>query len=166
MSLAPFGHSSAAWHSARAEEKGDGGERKVVLHHPQMLCHARDCSALGAGDGASSAGHGKIAAFPPLWSVKELNGSFVVQDATGQPLAYVYFEGEPQRQMSMRLISRDKARRIAAERGEAAEAVAQRVNEAFVSRRAMMDRDMVRRPTSRRQYGDRQRHARNAVNAQ
>ena len=46
---------------------------------------------------ASSAGHGKIAAFPPLWSVKELNESFVVQDATGQPLAYVYFEDEPQR---------------------------------------------------------------------
>ena len=51
---------------------------------------------------ASSADHGKIAAFPPLWSVKELNESFVVQDATGQPLAYVYFEDEPQRQMSMR----------------------------------------------------------------
>ena len=50
---------------------------------------------------ASSADHGKIAAVPPLWSVKELNESFVVRDATGQPLAYV-FEDERQRQMSMR----------------------------------------------------------------
>jgi hypothetical protein len=50
---------------------------------------------------ASSADHGKIAAVPPLWSVKELNESFVVRDATDQPLAYV-FEDERQRQMSMR----------------------------------------------------------------
>ena len=41
---------------------------------------------------ASSAGHGKIAAFPRLWSVVGLNEGFVVQDAGGQPLAYVYFE--------------------------------------------------------------------------
>jgi hypothetical protein len=94
---------------------------------------------------ASSAGHGKIAAFPPLWSVKELNESFVVQDATGQPLAYVYYEDEPQTQMSTRLISRDEARRITAEHGEAAGRVAKRVNEAFVSRRVMMDREMVGR---------------------
>ena len=50
---------------------------------------------------ASSADHGKIAAVPPLWSVKELNESFVVRDATGQPLAYVFEDGR-QRQMSMR----------------------------------------------------------------
>ena len=43
---------------------------------------------------ASSAGHGKIAAFPQLWSVVGLNEGFVVQDAGGQPLAYVYFEDE------------------------------------------------------------------------
>ena len=79
MSLAPLGIRVRHGIAPGQKKKGDGGERKVVLHHPQMLCHARDCSALGAGDGASSAGHGKIAAFPPLWSVKELNGSFVVQ---------------------------------------------------------------------------------------
>jgi len=37
-----------------------------------------------------------------------------VKDAKGQPLAYVYFEDEPQRQMSMKRLSMDKARRIAA----------------------------------------------------
>ena len=74
-----------------------------------------------------------------------MNESFVVQDATGQPLAYVYYEDEPQTQMSTRLISRDEARRIAAEHGEAAGRVAKRVNEAFVSRRVMMDREMVGR---------------------
>ena len=35
-------------------------------------------------------------------------------DASGQPLAYLYFEDEPQRQMSMKRVSRDEARRIAA----------------------------------------------------
>ena len=33
---------------------------------------------------------------------------------TGQQIAYIYFEDEPQRQMSMKRLSRDEARRIAA----------------------------------------------------
>jgi hypothetical protein len=36
-----------------------------------------------------------------------------VKDATGQQLAYVHFEDEPQRAMSMRRISRDEAFLIA-----------------------------------------------------
>ena len=51
--------------------------------------------------------------FPPPWSIDERTETFIGKDAAGQTLAYVYFEDEPQRAMSMRRISRDEARRIA-----------------------------------------------------
>jgi hypothetical protein len=51
--------------------------------------------------------------FPPPWSVDKLTESLVVKDATGQALSYVYFEDEPQRQMSMKRLSRDEAFLIA-----------------------------------------------------
>jgi hypothetical protein len=51
--------------------------------------------------------------FPAPWSIDELMESFVVKDATGQVLAYVYFEDEPQRKLSMKRLSRDEAFRIA-----------------------------------------------------
>ena len=35
--------------------------------------------------------------FPPAWSVEDLGACFVVKDAAGQKLAYVYFEEEPGR---------------------------------------------------------------------
>ena len=47
--------------------------------------------------------------FPPPWSIEEGAESFIVKDANGQALAYLYFEDEPQRQMSMKRLSRDEA---------------------------------------------------------
>ena len=51
--------------------------------------------------------------FPPPWSIEEHTESFTVKDATGQAIAYLYFEDEPQRQMSMKRLSRDEAFLIA-----------------------------------------------------
>jgi hypothetical protein len=52
--------------------------------------------------------------FPPPWSVEESLTCFVVRDQNGQKLAYVYFEDEPGRRSAANLLTRDEARRIAA----------------------------------------------------
>jgi hypothetical protein len=47
--------------------------------------------------------------FPPPWSIEARQESFIVKDADGQQIAYLYYENEPQRQMSMKRLSRDEA---------------------------------------------------------
>jgi hypothetical protein len=52
--------------------------------------------------------------FPPPWTVEETDACFVVRDANGQALAYVYFEDEPGRRSAAHLLTHDEARRISA----------------------------------------------------
>jgi hypothetical protein len=57
--------------------------------------------------------------FPPPWPVDEADSemdrrSFIVRDANGHALAYVYFEGELDRRSAAHLLTRDEARHIAA----------------------------------------------------
>jgi hypothetical protein len=52
--------------------------------------------------------------FPPPWLVEEQRACFVVRNHDGQRLAYVYFEDEPGRRSAAKLLTRDEARRIAA----------------------------------------------------
>ena len=47
-------------------------------------------------------------------SVEEQEACFVVRDHNGQELAYVYFEDELGRQSAAKLLTKDEARRIAA----------------------------------------------------
>jgi hypothetical protein len=52
--------------------------------------------------------------FPPPWTVEETDACFIIKDSGGQQLAYVYFEDEPGRRSAAKLLTRDEARRIAA----------------------------------------------------
>jgi hypothetical protein len=52
--------------------------------------------------------------FPPPWSAEVTPNCFIVRDADGQQLAYVYYESEPGRQSAAKLLTKDEARRIAA----------------------------------------------------
>ena len=52
--------------------------------------------------------------FPPPWTAEVTPNCFIVRDANGQALAYVYFDNEPGRRSAAKLLSKDEARRIAA----------------------------------------------------
>jgi hypothetical protein len=52
--------------------------------------------------------------FPPPWSVEETAACFIVRDANGQALAFVYCEDEPGRWAVAKLHTRDEVRHIAA----------------------------------------------------
>jgi hypothetical protein len=54
---------------------------------------------LSAMSGAMNARH-----FPPPWTIEELDACFVVSDANGQKLTYVYFEVEPGRRSVAKLL--------------------------------------------------------------
>ena len=52
--------------------------------------------------------------FPPPWTVEETAPCFIVRDHNGQALAFVYCEDELGRRSTGKLLTRDEARRIAA----------------------------------------------------
>ena len=51
--------------------------------------------------------------FPAPWKVEEGTESYAVLDADGHNLAFVYFEDEPQRRMTMKRMSKDDAWQLA-----------------------------------------------------
>jgi hypothetical protein len=53
--------------------------------------------------------------FQPPWTIEEYNDvCFIVQSRDGQALAYIYYEEESGPRSTAKLLTRDEARRIAA----------------------------------------------------
>jgi hypothetical protein len=48
------------------------------------------------------------------WSAEEHSGHYVVRDGNGQAVAYIYYENHPSRRSAAKLLTKDEARRIAA----------------------------------------------------
>jgi endo-1,4-beta-D-glucanase Y len=52
--------------------------------------------------------------FPPPWSAEVTSNCLIVRDSNGQQLAYVYYESESGQRSAAKLLTKDEARRIAA----------------------------------------------------
>jgi hypothetical protein len=55
--------------------------------------------------------------FPPPWSPEVQPNYYVVRDADGQQLAYIYYSNDPERRSAAKLLTKDEARRIACDDG-------------------------------------------------
>jgi hypothetical protein len=51
--------------------------------------------------------------FPPLWSVDDIGGCFVVKASNNRPLVFIYYREGVARRSLARLLTRNAARRIA-----------------------------------------------------
>jgi hypothetical protein len=51
--------------------------------------------------------------FPPPWRAEPIPGGYVVHDANGQALAYLYSRENPTEALQAKMLTKDEARRIA-----------------------------------------------------
>jgi hypothetical protein len=51
--------------------------------------------------------------FPPPWRTDKIPGGYVVRDANGQALAYIYSRDSEVEAMQAKVLTKDEARRIA-----------------------------------------------------
>jgi hypothetical protein len=63
--------------------------------------------------------------FPPPWSAEVQPNYYVVRDADGQQIAYIYYSNDPDRRSAAKLLTKDEARRDLDEHRQAAGAIAE-----------------------------------------
>jgi hypothetical protein len=51
--------------------------------------------------------------FPPPWSIEDTGAAFIVKDKSGQKFSDFYYEEEPGRRSSAKMLTKDEARRLA-----------------------------------------------------
>jgi hypothetical protein len=56
----------------------------------------------------------QVRRFPAPWTYEDRGEAFIVRDANGWPIAYVYFEDDEKRRDMTKRVTREEARRIAA----------------------------------------------------
>jgi hypothetical protein len=61
--------------------------------------------------------------FPPPWQAEPIPGGYVVRDASGQALAYLYSRGNEMEALQAKVLTKDEPRRIAIKHRVAAGAV-------------------------------------------
>ena len=61
---------------------------------------------------ASNAGGSDATRFPAPWSIEELTECFIVRDANGQALGYLYFDEQPHWRAVSKRLTKDEARRM------------------------------------------------------
>jgi hypothetical protein len=62
--------------------------------------------------------------FPAPWTVEDIGAAFVVKDGSGQKLGYFYYEEEAGRRSTAKMLTKDEARRIAANVANGAQRIA------------------------------------------
>ena len=92
-------------HQGKAQ--GSRKRRSIICSYPSGQIPRLGLQPL-ANDG------GPERRFPPPWSAELPPNHYVVRDANRQQLAYVYYENEPGRRSAAKPLTRDEARRIAA----------------------------------------------------
>jgi hypothetical protein len=55
----------------------------------------------------------KTRRLPPPWTTEDNGACFIIRDANGLAVAYVYYEEEPGRRAAANLMTKEEARRIA-----------------------------------------------------
>jgi hypothetical protein len=88
----------------KAQHDVIGKMHDVCPHHAKVACYGDFIVTEAVTDRG----------FPAPWSVDELEACFVVKDGADQKLAYVYYEEDPGRRSAANLLTKDEARRIAA----------------------------------------------------
>jgi hypothetical protein len=78
-----------------------------------VACAVGQTSVLAAAPTVAKSRSCEPRLFPPPWDVEDNGACFIVKDANGQALSYVYYEAEPGRRTAAGLLTRDEARRIA-----------------------------------------------------